>query len=98
MKKSFITILVLSLPFLSWAQEETPVAETPVTPVVSEGCQLHTNDDVQRISKEEIVRILPVCIQRVEAPQPEARCEILNSSEGSGYRMNREYIRYLPRR
>lgn len=98
MKKSFITILVLSLPFLSWAQEETPCVEVSTTSVLAECCIDHRNDDVQRISKEEIVRILPVCIQRVEAPQPEARCEILNSSEGSGYRMNREYIRYLPRR
>lgn len=94
MKKLFTTILVLSLPFFSYAQENTnSTSET----------ELESTDELATKTVKEVITapVCPGCRVRIVEPynvlsttEPD---RMMLLSPKSGVAFNRQYLRYTPR-
>ncbi|KAB2808655.1 hypothetical protein [Phaeocystidibacter luteus] len=101
MKKTFITILILSLPFVSWGQID-PNAES-TEPAVENNEKLIEPATMVIVGEE--IKALPKniidCRYRSFAEvfeSKEAGVEILRPMEGTGTRTSGSYLRNTPRR
>ncbi|NVK26938.1 MAG: hypothetical protein HWE14_02775 [Flavobacteriia bacterium] len=108
MKKTFITILILSLPFVSWGQEEpkTESTEASVESVETETplCIVGETETFDVIEfdgylNRALVGCGGYCISLEDFnPKAEKGVEILRPMEGTGFRTSGNYLRNTPRR
>lgn len=106
--KKIITILILSLPFYSWAQEEiksTEVEDINVESVEVDAQETETSDpldcgiDVDRSdSNEQCVSRCSMGVIESNDQLKDGEPDIMLLRNSSGYRMNGAFLQYVARR